>query len=51
MLTFVAESYIVSVPLCESVPVKIPRYYPDCFFLSDVSGYPGVMTALGYLCL
>jgi len=51
VLTFVAGSYIVSDPLCESLPVEIPCYYFDRFFLSEVPRYYRVVTALGYLSL
>jgi len=49
VLTFVAGSYIVSDPFCESFPVEIPCYDLNRFFLSEVPRYYRVVTALGYL--
>ena len=51
VVALVAASYIVPTLLGEAIPAKIPRYYLNCLFLSEVSRYQGVVTAWGYLCL
>ena len=35
VLTFVAGWYIISDPICQSFPVKVPCYYLNRLFLSE----------------